>query len=227
MASPLRLMAWARAVRGSTVIVRTLFIGRSGLQCRHRVSDSRCGVLQQGEQFIRGVCGVSIEPSLLCLDGLSSEALILAAMKQLMPYGEISGVEVIAEGLILHEPPSGVRHGAGRRHQIGDNILIVALRDGRIGIRSDIGVTEIGHLIRDLAPDRTAHFEAGRGRRRRWAARTRRSAWGTRIMGVCEGADIWNKLVIGFAEFGDRGSSRIGDAAGVAEIACDSVCLLS
>ena len=214
----------AREVQGSAVIVSTLLIGRSRPACPHSVSDLREDTRQQSLEFTVGVRGLGIEPRLRCLDTLSAEAIVLAAMKEFMPDGEVPGVEVIAEGLILHELPSGVGHGCGGRSQIGDNVRIVGLADGGIGIRSNVCTAGIGHLIGELASNITGHFKAGRGRWSSWAARTRWSAWGAGMMGVTE--VFGEKFEIGHTEV-SGGRSLVLDAAGIVEMAGDAVRLLS
>src|SRR4029453_2852376 len=103
----------AREVQGSPVIVSTLLIGRNGPPCRHRVSDSRYDAGQHCQKFTVGVRGLAIEPRLRCLDTLSAEADVLAAMKDFMPDGEIPSIEVIAEGLVLKKSRPACTTGAG------------------------------------------------------------------------------------------------------------------
>ena len=163
----------AREVQGSAVIISTLLIGRRGPPCRHRACDPRDDTRRQGQKVLLGVRGLGIEPRLRCLNALSGEGVVLAAMEEFMPDGEIPGIEVIAEGLIFRKIPSGVRHRRGRWSQIGDDVHIVGLLDGRIGIRTDVDATGIGHLIRDRASNITSHFIPGRGGRRSRASRSR------------------------------------------------------
>jgi hypothetical protein len=118
-----------------------MLIGWCGPSCGYGVADLRNDTGQQCQELSVGVCRLGAKPPLRCLSSLLAKTIVLVAMEKFMPNGEVPGVKEIAEGLILHKLSSDVGHGCGRRSQICDNFLIVALGDRPIGIRSYVGTT--------------------------------------------------------------------------------------